>query len=125
MINTTIIGFGRGGLRNTEFDMYIPKKMYDASEKRYLTIKEMFELDKACKADGSNYKKYRMEENTPSEILDATREMIARINGTWVDTEEDNEEYEYQKNNPLNWIGEPVPFRLATSFIRLNPFLLE
>jgi putative glycosyltransferase (TIGR04372 family) len=127
-----------GAMRYTEYDMYIPKKIYDKKAKRYLTFKEIYALEQECRIDTLFYEENNLEivNNSSQEILEATQEMIARIEGTWVDTEEDNKNYaKYEKlhnkmrdrqmRNPKNWIGKQPPYRLATTFIRKNLFMLN
>jgi putative glycosyltransferase (TIGR04372 family) len=139
MVNMTPISWGvGGGMRYTEYDMYLPKKLYDKKKKRYLTFKEIYALEQECRIDTFFYEENDLEivNNSSQEILEATQEMIARMEGTWVDTEEDKKNYaKYEKlhnemkdkqiRNPRNWIGRQLPYRLATTFLRKNLFMLN
>ena len=143
MVDTTVISFGLGAVRYTEHDRFLPKHFYvrDAQKrrvKRPLGLRELFESEKDCDIFDSRLERRGIEwsDDTEDEILDAVKEMVSRIESTWTDTDEDEElldrwwalhdEMEaFQADNPRNWIGGPVPFPPATTFLRAHPHLVE
>ncbi len=138
MINLVPISFGLGGVQYTQYDLYIPKKYYSQKSKRYLSLREIAALEAECLIWGSKYAKEGIQfvDNTPEEIRTAVEEMLSRLDGTWIETEEDIVHYQkylkiyeeirrISKNNKKNWLGEPIPYRLATSYLRNNMYLLD
>lgn len=138
MVNLVPISFGMGGIQLTQYDLFIPKKYYSKKEKRYLSLKEITLLEVECSIWGSRYAKKGIQfiDNTPEEIKAAVEEMLQRLEGTWIETEEDKANYqrylkiyeetrEIAKNNKKNWTGEPIPYRLAASYLRNNMYLLD
>ena len=110
--------------------------------KRPLSLRKMFDIAKdpefrSSLAFESVYRKRGIElsDNTEDEILDAVKEMVARLDGTWADTDEDQELIEgwwglydemeaFQAANG-GWSGGPLPFPPATTFLRKHPYLVE
>lgn len=138
MVNATPVSFGVGGFQYTPYDLYIPKKYYSKKKARYLSLREITQIEAECMIWGSKYeqKGIKFIDNTPEEIKDAVEEMLKRLKGEWTDTEKDISSYRrylviYEEmkgmaeNNENNWIGEPLPYRLATSYLRNNMYLLE
>lgn len=138
VVNSLFISFGYGGSPYTADDLYIPKKYYDMNKGRYLTLKETIVAEMQCLIWGDRYWKMGIKfiNNTPEEIASATEEMLERLAGRWQDTEEDErnylkymELYEEMKrsaaNNPQNWIGGPIPYRIAATYLRNNLYLLD
>ena len=124
MVNAVPITFGLSGIQYTEMDLYIPKKYYDISKKRYLSLREMIQVEQECSIWGEKYEKKGIKfiDNTPEEIAAAAQEMVERLTGKWQDNEEDKENYNrymgiYQEmreaveGDPDNWTGEPLPDR--------------
>jgi putative glycosyltransferase (TIGR04372 family) len=68
----------------------VPKKLWHTTEKRYLTIKEMVEMEARfhwkCLYDDSFFKSLSIEvvENSSEEISGAVTELNDRIDGKWV-----------------------------------------
>lgn len=96
MVNMPVITFNADSLNycDRKQDIFLPKKMYDTHRKRYLTFQEIFAIERQ---EDSRYKiaEYYdthgivLEENTPEEIADAAEEMLARLDGTFSYTSED------------------------------------
>lgn len=68
----------------------ILKKLFDFKHNRYLTFMEMIDADAMANFNAYKYKEMglRYIENTSQEILDAVIEMNERIDGTWVEPED-------------------------------------
>lgn len=137
MVNAVPITFGMSGIQYTNMDLYIPKKYYDINKKRYLSLREMIQVEIQCSIWGEKYdeKGIKFIDNTQEEIAAATQEMLERLTGKWQDNEEDKENYSkymeiYQEmreaaaDNLDNWTGEPLPYRLAAGYLRENRYLL-
>jgi len=120
-------------------DLFIPKKIWSVEEKRFLTFREYIEF--AGETRGGNTRlgadsniftqnklsggKYIAIENTAEEILDLTKEMNERLDGTFIITEEDEE---LQKRfhallHPDDFMY-GTPARIGAKFLRENKDLL-
>ena len=77
----------------TSGQLAIPKKLCLSKEKRFLTFDEMLNTEVAqyCRTEQFQEAGIEMVNNTPEEILDVAMEMEDRLNGTWVETQEDKE----------------------------------
>ncbi len=125
-------------------NLYIIKKYYLRSEGRFLSIKEMAEVEKSITeysihhGSGSyDYKKYEeygidIISNTKDEVLYLAMEMNSRLEGKWIDTEEDlllrqkyndilEEWYTVEKINR----GGVIRGNIGSVFLRSNQYLLE
>ncbi len=71
----------------------ICKHYWFAQEKRFLRLSEILDNPQLCTYNAHKIREAGVEviDNTPEEILEATREMVARLDGTWVESEEDAE----------------------------------
>lgn len=117
------------GFVTSKRDIYIPKKYWYISEKRFLKFSEV--LDSKIYRWGIrdyNYSKLGIEviNNTSDEILDVTKEMYSRLNGTWITNEEDNE----LQNKFRNLYKKGCPAfgnlsRVGAEFLRQNGELIE
>ena len=138
MINVAAVACGFAGFFYTCADMYIPKKYYDKRKKRFLSLREMMLVDNACVAWQERCEAGGIEfiDNTCEEVLEAAQEMESRLNGTWIDDEESldyrNRYLEIYKtmkeiapNNAFNFYGEPIPYRIASTYLKRNKYLLE
>lgn len=132
MVYTNCIEFaipGWGAMPQHYDDIMIPKKVYSIKENRYLNLKELIYIQSISNGDGSIYKNMnlRLEENTPQEIYDVVREMNERIDGTWIDTPEDNNRQQvFQERMNLyikeNNIDRRVTYlgRIGSDYLREN-----
>lgn len=134
-INAVAISHEAGGMRYTDCDIYIPKKYYDTTKQRYLSLKEMFELERTIR----NYKEYfdvagvELIDNTEDEIAEATEEFIKRIDGKWKDNDEDIANYMryreiFDREANISFKagrGSSIPFRIGSVYLRNNKYLLE
>lgn len=136
--NVATITVGYGSACYTDKDLYIPKKYYDINKKRCLTLKEIAELENHFFCNGVEYERKGISfiDNTEEEILYAAKEMLSRIEGEWIDTEEDIKiyrEYEVIMNeinrattrNKSNWVGGAIACRISIRYLKSNLYLLE
>ena len=136
MVNMPVITFNADSLNycDRKQDIFLPKKMYDTHRKRYLTFREIFAIERQ---EDSRYKiaEYYeahgivLEENTPEELADAAEEMIARLDGTFSYTPED-EIRQKRFSELLAWATEGrvcfvVDLPVGREFLRQNEWLLE
>lgn len=117
-------------------NLFIFKKYFSKHKNRFLSIKEMMKIEKKIAANkrGPLYAKLGIElvENSAEEILDLVKEMNARIDGKWVETEEDIQlqkkyqailgEWCKQKDIKTNAVFHG---KIGAVFLRNNQFLLE
>lgn len=108
--------------------IFIPKKFWHIEEKRYLTFTEILTSDVKDLYTPSTLNPLGIEvhDNTPEEILDATREMDERLNGTWQETDEDRRRQAqfwalYRKHTT----DFPCDSKIGTAFLRENPNWLQ
>ncbi len=75
----------------SERDIFIPKKIWSKNKNRFLTFKEMISAPVVKYMKTEDYVKNDLipVENTADELLDLTREMNQRIDGTWEEELED------------------------------------
>lgn len=123
-------------------DLYIFKKYYSKGDNRFLSIREMTEIDQIVMSGGhilsrETSKKYaelgiEIIDNSAEEIRDLAMEMNARIDGQWIETEEDKElQNEYR--NIFNQWAERWHYdeyavkhaNIGALFLRKNSFLLD
>lgn len=71
----------------------IPKKYWHKTEERYLTLSELLESRMAEMYTPQQLMPHNVvvHDNTPEEILAAAQEMEARLDGTWIETKEDQD----------------------------------
>ena len=76
-----------------EGDLFIPKKIWSIELKRFLTFGEILGNGIGGYLDSKDYLESGLEvvENTPQEVLELCREMNERLDGTYEQSEEDEE----------------------------------
>jgi len=77
-----VVPFGKDNL-------YIPKKVKSKENGRYLPLSKVLEERRDILGIDYDELGYEYEDNTPEEILEATKEMMSRLNGTFELPEED------------------------------------
>ena len=109
--------------------IFIPKKYWHTREERYLTLTELLYSDIGHWSAPSrlNPLDIVVHDNTPEEILAAAKEMKARLDGTWIETEEDRERQKcfwgfYQKRA---WREYECAGLIGASFLKDNPNWLK
>ncbi|MEN6586041.1 MAG: TIGR04372 family glycosyltransferase [Sulfuricella sp.] len=126
-INTTPLDWKPYGKN----DLFIPKKIRDELTGRFLTLKEFFSRngingtklwsDKALKENSLAYTA-----NSEAEILEVTKEMIARLDGIHeASVEDDMLQAGYHNAYWPNQTAYPVRTPIGQSFIRQNQFLCD
>ncbi|WP_319585138.1 TIGR04372 family glycosyltransferase [uncultured Pseudodesulfovibrio sp.] len=102
----------------------ILKKYWLDKENRYLTLSELFENGMGYVYDGATLREngITVHDNTPEEILEACKEMIARLDGTWVETPEDVEMQEQFWNTYTKYKDVKHSVKVGTVFLRENPY---
>lgn len=117
-------------------DIFIPKKLWLRSEKRYLTFTEILKTTIGFNLIGDQYLKFGLDpiENTSEEIAAVTMEMEQRIAGTWHSSNEDEELQArfwniYKGLGGHSHAGEPLHgvmlSRIGADFLRQNHDLLD
>lgn len=79
------------GYPNTFNGLIIFKRLFDVNRNKFLSLEEMAVVEEKARADAGKYAELglRFIDNSPQEILEAAEEMNARIDGTWIETDED------------------------------------
>jgi putative glycosyltransferase (TIGR04372 family) len=109
-------------------DLFIPKKIWSNNEKRLLTIRETLRLGAGRYLLLEQYQKAGITpiENTPEEILDLTREMNDRIDGTWTPEPGDDElQTKFRSLFQPEHLCYGFSSRIGTVFLRKNKHLVE
>lgn len=109
-------------------NFFIPKKLFSESKGRYLTFPEVIGTAIDSFPTDAHYEEagIRVEENTADEILAFIQEMHRRLEGTWLETAQDEllrVRYEVLFGNGHRAAGSPG--MIATSFLRSHKELLE
>jgi putative glycosyltransferase (TIGR04372 family) len=101
-------------------DLFIPKKLWWRERKRFLTFREIFNSEVARYVRTEQYTEAGLEviENTSEEILALAREMNDRLDGVWVEKEEDEElQRRYRDLIPPRFFCYGAPSRIGTDFL--------
>ena len=141
--NMTSICYGGESLADSGYDLYMPKKFYSKTKKRYLNLYEMLDAMNVCAIKTSEFVKNRivLEDNTEDEILEAAKEMNARIEKQWKETIEEKKHYEkywrileeWKTNNKVSKVREDGGFagytmnfyKISYTFLKNNLYLLD
>lgn len=104
-------------------DIFIPQRGWIPSEARYLTLSEIGDNEWA--RDIELLKKVEIFKNTPEEITDATSEMILRLAGKWIETDEDRELQARFRSIVNSFpVHQRRPARMGAKFLREHQHLL-
>lgn len=122
------------------YDLVILQKHWDQNRERYLTIREMIEMEingEQEKLDSHrpantclvyHRKGIKPIKNTPEEILDVAKEMVQRLNGTIEYNELDmklKEKFDSIKKEYMRDTNFFINMRIGRDFLRQNQWLLE
>lgn len=131
MVGTPIVSPNRipiGDIPLNYSDIFIPMKYQDKKTKKLLTYKEVINIGGDRWFDTQNYIDNGIEliENTSEEILEVTKEMNERLNGTWMPNPIDEELQQMYCNlfEKGNHIYNFTP-RIGADFLRKNQNLLN
>lgn len=116
--------------------MSIFKKHWLRFEKRFMTLREIFESGAGIFLESQQFENMGIEliENTPEEIVAVVLEMQERLKGTWRTTDEDEELQKrfwdiFPKNRKSPYNSRPlhgiIRSRIGAEFLRQNKALLE
>ncbi len=103
-------------------NLYIPKKVKSKKNDRYLSLSEV--LRRGWDWVGIDYNElgYEYEDNTPDEILEATKEMLSRLSGTFELSKEDEKLLqEYFNIFKPNNLAYNVKTPIGMQFLKNNP----
>ena len=117
-----------GDLSLGKQDLVIFKKHWTKEKKRFLTFREIISMKAEWWLTGEKFKKAGIEmiENSPEEIFALSREMNERLDGTWVNSEEDEYLQQRFKNLfPPEHLCFGFTSRVGTHFLRENKELLN
>ena len=108
-------------------DLFIMQLPWLLKEKRFATFEWMTRkenLDWAFDSDRLGVD-YELIKNTPQQIADVTEEMIQRLSGTWIESEEDKKLHERFLEVMNLWVPhERAPARMGAKFLREHQHLL-
>lgn len=122
-VNWIPIKFTRVGRR----DLFIPKKLWSVDKKQFLSFREIIVAGIDNFIQTEDYKAVGVEvvNNTADEILALVKEMNARIDGSWISREEDEElQQRYRNIFPSYHHSYGFPSRIGTEFLRQNRELI-
>lgn len=136
IVNSVYITVGAGSDINMDENLIILKKYFNRRTGKYLSLKAIAGYEKRFGDNTSQYEKRGIViiENTPQEILDVVIEMNERLDGTWIETEEERHlQEEYMKilkelnnmNQGRFWNGRGTLCRIGSKFLSENRYLLE
>lgn len=142
-VNTLSFCYGQESLSRTDYDLYIPKKLYSTRKRRFLNLYESWDMSFKCDRYTKRFEEEGIQviDNTEKEILDATVEMNEKINHTWVQTPEEKEcmaKYRqiidlWKSRHKLTYISKKdggqgrdlLPRAICYSYLKENMYLLE
>ena len=105
-------------------DLLIPQRVWLSDEDRYLTFSEIGNSEFARDTELLN-SGLEFVENTPEEIVDVTLEMILRLSGKWVETDEDRElQARYRRVVDSFQYHQRTPAQMGAKFLREHQYLL-
>jgi len=113
------------------FLVFIPKKLYDQEQEKFLSLREIYEagLWQAQSSEEYEQKGVVAVENSTDEICAVVEEMYQRVNGNWLESEDDRlrqqkfwncfKQYAGKKNHGV------YKTQIGSKFLAQNIFLLE
>jgi len=104
-------------------DLIIPQRGWIPSEDRYLTFSEI--ANNEWGRDLELSERIEMLKNTPEEIMDVTSEMILRLAGKWIETDEDKGlQAKFRSIVNSFPIHQRTPAKMGAKFLREHQYLL-
>lgn len=139
--NMVTLCYGGESYPDTGYSMYMPKKFYSKKENRYLNLYEMLDVMDKCMIYSADYQKAGiiLEENSEDEILEAAIEMNNRLDGVWIESEEEKKCYDRYWKILHMWEQQHETIKArqdlkgytmffskpSYSYLRENPYLLN
>lgn len=111
-----------------EGDLFLPKLLWSREEKRFLTFREILDRGIGGWLDGREYVRAGLEpvENSAEEIGELAQEMHQRLDGTFVDTEENQAlQRSFQGLFRPGHICHGTPVRVGAAFVRRHQELFR
>ena len=112
----------------TSLDIFIPKKYRYKDTQKFLTIREIIDLGAHEWGRTEKYTRAGIDvvENSSEEILDLVIEMNARLDGTWIEDDNDEElQSQYRSMFPKDCPIVGHPSRIGSYFLRKNAWILN
>ena len=109
-------------------DLFLPKKLWSADGRRFLTYREILSSDIGRFARDEQFVQSGIEvvDNTPEEISSLVLEMEQRLAGRWQTTEEDEElRARFWALFPPHYPNRAYRSRVGAEFLRQNRDLLD
>ncbi len=143
LTNALSFCYGKESLPRTEYDLYIPKKLYSKRKKRFLNLYESWDISFKCDRYNKRFEEEEIEiiNNTEEEILNATVEMNEKLDHIWVQTEDEKkcrEKYwqiidAWKGKHRLTYVSrkeggrgrDMFPYQICYSYLRENMYLLD
>ena len=117
-----------GGCARSERDIFVPKRYWHKSKKRFLTLREIIEIggDRWMRSEYFERAGILLIDNTVEEILEVIKELNARIDGTWVPHEGDEAlQQRFREIFPPNHYMTGFRSRVGAEFLRRHKYLLD
>lgn len=138
-VPTVLLGVVQLGIHNSlpyrSSDIYVPKKIYSHTENRMLTFTEMWDAEISARNLCERYYQdndLEFIELTQEEIREAIIEMNEKIDGTYIEQEEEKQLLKKYHDLLDGWIKKNgynysyfIHINISGSFILKNSFLLE
>jgi len=138
-VPTVLLGVVQIGIYNSllyrKEDIYVPKKLYSIKENRILSFTEMWDAEMAAKERRTRYYQdngLEFIECTQEEIAEAVAEMNEKIDGTYIESDEEKKLQKKYHNLLDSWIKKHgykyayyLHSNISGTFILKNAFLLE
>ena len=143
IINTFMLVYGAESIPYTGHDMLILQKLWSKKMGRYLNLYEMMDVANRSDIYKSNYDRngIKLIKNTEQEIYEAVVEMNQKLNGKWMETEDEKKSVEKYfeiiniwERRHSNVIIRKIPgcndyqmlkWRICWSYLKNNLFLLD
>jgi len=109
-------------------DVFLPKKLWDKNRKSHIGFKEAIQTGIALWGRSEQYQNAGIEviENTSDEILELAKEVNRRIDGTWIETDEDRAlQKRYRSLFPEGYVCFGFPSKIGAVYLRQNIGLLD
>ena len=123
-----------GGIPQNSHNLCIFKKFFSKEKGEFLSLREMLRVGRDSQGDGCAFEKMGIDviSNTAEEILELAIEMNARLDGTWMEVQEDVELQQKFQKIMQEWydiegyaMGDVYRCNAGTHFLKTNLFLFK